>query len=121
MIRPATFAFFLILFAFSPIAHAAGDAWYGMKLNVEADGILHPVVHSIKVGKVWPESPAARAGLAVGDVMVEIEGLKVDGAKADELKKAMNKKVGETLRLKIQHDGKALRDCTLTAARKPEQ
>ncbi len=121
MIRIATVAFLFTLFAVGPVAHAAGDAWYGLKLNVEADGVLHPIVHSIKVEKVWPASPAAQAGLAVGDVVVEIQGLKVDGAKADELKKAMSKKVGETLRLKVKHDGNELRDCTLTAAQKPEK
>ncbi|MBA3961888.1 MAG: PDZ domain-containing protein [Chthoniobacterales bacterium] len=77
-------------------------------------------MHSIKVEKVWPASPAAAANLVAGDVVVEIQGLKVDGAKADDLKKVMNKGVGDILRLKVKHDGKELRDGTLKAARKPE-
>jgi len=37
-----------------------------------------PGDQGVLVGRVDPDSPAAKAGLAVGDVIVEIEGQKVD-------------------------------------------
>ena len=119
MKRAASLVFLLTFVVFSSAAQAASDVWYGLQLNVNADGFFHPIVHAIKIEKVFPASPAAAAGLVAGDVIVEIQGLKVDGANADDLKKAMDKKVGETLQIKITHGGKALRNCTLTAARKP--
>ena len=119
MIRLLTLISLLTFFALGSLVHAAGDVWYGLKLKVEADGVFHPVIHAINVEKVWPSSPAERAGLVVGDAVIAIQGLKVDGAKADELKKAMGRKVGETLRLKIKRDGKEPRDYNLVAAEKP--
>ena len=72
-----------------------------------------------KIDKIFPASPAANAGLSAGDMIVEIEGIGVAGATADSLKTAMQKSVGETLRLKIKHGADASRDVSLIAAPKP--
>jgi hypothetical protein len=52
-------------------------------------------------------------------MIVEIEGIGVAGATADTLKTAMQKSVGETLRLKIKHGADASQDVSLIAAPKP--
>jgi hypothetical protein len=52
-------------------------------------------------------------------MIVEIEGIVVEGAKADSLKAAMQKSVGETLRLKIKRGADAAQDVALVAAPKP--
>ncbi|HEY6620002.1 MAG TPA: PDZ domain-containing protein [Steroidobacteraceae bacterium] len=105
---------------FAPLgAYAAEKGWFGFALAIDADGILNPRLRSIKVDKVFPASPAERAGLAAGDMIVEIEGIVVDGAKADALKTAMQKSVGETVRLKIKRGADAARDVALVAAPKP--
>jgi predicted metalloprotease with PDZ domain len=104
---------------FSPLgAHAAEKGWFGFALAIDADGILNPRLRSIKIDKIFPASPAANAGLSAGDMIVEIEGI-VEGAKADVLKTAMQKSVGETLRLKIKHGTDASQDVSLIAASKP--
>ena len=64
-------------------------------------------------------SHAAKAGLAVGDMMVEIEGVVVEGARADTLKAAMRKSVAETLRLKIKRGTDAPQDVSLIAGPQP--
>jgi hypothetical protein len=48
-----------------------------------------------------------------------MEGIVVDGAKAETLKAAIQKSVGETLRLKIKHGADAPHDVSLIAAPKP--
>jgi S1-C subfamily serine protease len=84
---------------FSPLAsHAAENGWFGFAL---------------------PASPAAKAGLSAGDMIVEIEGIVVEGAKADTLKAAMQKSAGETLRLKIKRGADASQDVSLIAGPKP--
>jgi C-terminal processing protease CtpA/Prc len=98
---------------------AADKGWFGFALNIDADGILNPRLRSIKIDKVFPASPAANAELAAGDVIVEIEGITVAGAKADSFKAAMQKSAGETLRLKIKRGAAAPRDVALVAAPKP--
>lgn len=105
---------------FSPLAlQAAEKGWFGVALTIDADGILNPKLRSIKIHKIFPASPAANAGLSAGDMIVEIEGIGVAGATADTLKTAMQKSVGETLRLKIKHGADASRDVSLIAAPKP--
>jgi C-terminal processing protease CtpA/Prc len=105
---------------FSPLAsHAAEMGWFGFALVIDADGILNPKLRSIKIDKVFPASPAAKAGLSAGDRIVEIEGVLVEGAKADTLKAAMQKSVGETLRLKIKRGTDASQDVSLVAGPKP--
>jgi C-terminal processing protease CtpA/Prc len=115
----------LILFVtaallFSPWAsHAAEKGWFGFALTIDAEGILNPKLRSIKIDKVFPTSPAAKAGLSAGDMIVEIDGIVVEGAKADTLKTAMQKSVGETLRLKIKRGADAPQDISFIAAPKP--
>ena len=105
---------------FSPLAsQAAEKGWFGFAMAIDADGILNPKLRSIKIDKIFPASPAANAGLSAGDMIVEIEGIGVAGATADTLKTAMQKSVGETLRLKIKHGADASRDVSLIAAPKP--
>jgi C-terminal processing protease CtpA/Prc len=105
---------------FSPLAsHAAENGWFGFALAIDAEGILNPKLRSIKIEKVLPASPAAKAGLSAGDMIVEIEGIVVEGAKADTLKAAMQKSAGETLRLKIKRGADASQDVSLIAGPKP--
>ena len=105
---------------FSPLAsHAAEKGWFGFSLSIDADGILDPKLRSIKIEKIFLGSPAAKAGLSVGDMIVEIEGIAVDGAKADALKAAIQKSVGETLRLKVKRGADASQDVSLIAGPKP--
>jgi C-terminal processing protease CtpA/Prc len=105
---------------FSPLGlHAAEKGWFGFALAIDADGILNPKLRSIKIDKIFPASPAAKAGLSAGDMIVEIEGIAVEGAKADTLKAAMQKSVGETLRLKIKRGTDAAQDVSLIARPKP--
>jgi C-terminal processing protease CtpA/Prc len=105
---------------FSPLAsHAAEKGWFGFAMEIDAEGILNPKLRSIKIDKIFPASPAAKASLSAGDIIVEIDGIVVEGAKADTLKAAMQKSVGETLRLKIKHGADAPQDVALIAAAKP--
>jgi len=105
---------------FSPLgSRAAEKGWFGFAMAIDADGILDPKLRSIKIDKIFPASPAAKAGLSPGDMIVEIEGIVVEGAKADTLKAAMQKAVGDTLRLKIKRGADAAQDVALIAAPMP--
>jgi C-terminal processing protease CtpA/Prc len=104
----------------APSLHAAEKGWFGFALNIDAEGLsLNPKLRSIRIDQIFPASPAAKAGLASGDMILEIEGIAVEGAKADTLKAAIQKSAGETLRLKVKHGADAPRDVSLIAAPKP--
>jgi C-terminal processing protease CtpA/Prc len=96
------------------------NGWFGMSLNVDAEGIsLNPTIRSIKVLSVVPTSPAGSAGLVPGDSIVEVQGIIVAGSKADVLKAAMQKAVGEALHLKVRRGATVPREVTLIAISKP--
>lgn len=119
-LRPRLILLVAAVLLFSPLrSHAAEKGWFGFALAIDADGILNPKLRSIKIDKIFPASPAAKAGLSAGDMIVEIEGIVVDGAKAETLKSAMQKSVGETLRLKVKRGADASQDVSLIAGPKP--
>jgi S1-C subfamily serine protease len=99
---------------------AAEKGWFGFALRIDAEGLsLNPKLRTIKIEKVFPNSAAAKAGLAPGDNILEMEGIVVAGAQANALKAATQKPVGETLRLKFQRAADAPREISLVAAAKP--
>lgn len=100
---------------------AAEKGWFGLAISVDADGALSPTLRSVTITKVFSSSPAALAGLVPGDTILEVQGIAVAGAKADVMKAAMQKSVGETLRLKIQRGATQIREVSLIAVRKPPE
>jgi S1-C subfamily serine protease len=122
MMRPLAVALFVLL-AISPwhsVSAADANGWFGMSVSVDADAIsLNPTIRSIKVVAVAPSSPAAVAGLLAGDSIVEVQGITVAGARADVLKVAMRKAVGESLDLKIRRGTAESREARLVAIAKP--
>jgi C-terminal processing protease CtpA/Prc len=121
MNRRALALLIIAALSFSALAsYAAEKGWFGFALAIDADGILNPKLRSVTVDKILSASPAAKAGLSAGDKIVEVEGIIVEGAKADTLKAVMQKSVGETLRLKVKRGADAPWDVVLVAAPKPQ-
>lgn len=108
--------------AIAPLAFGADEnGWFGLEVSCEIEGIsFNPVLHAARIAKVLPSSPAAAAGLTAGDLIIEVEGLVVSGAKARDLKAAMHKAVGESFRLKVKHGTAEPHSVTLVAIAKPE-
>ncbi|NCT67836.1 MAG: PDZ domain-containing protein [Rhodanobacteraceae bacterium] len=105
---------------FSSLSSAAEKGWFGFGVSIETKGFsFNPTIQSVTVAKVAPASPAAAADVASGDAIVAVQGIVVDGAKADELKKAMAVPVGETLRLRLKRGSAEPREVALVAAAKP--
>jgi C-terminal processing protease CtpA/Prc len=108
------------LLAFSAVAVGAEKGWFGLAVSVEVDGLsLNPTLRTITVQKVFASSPAASAGVAAGDSLVEVEGIAVAGAKADLIKAAMQKPVGQTLHLKIRRGTAGMREVSMVAVPRP--
>jgi C-terminal processing protease CtpA/Prc len=81
---------------------AAEKGFFGLSLEVALDGAVYPTLREVKVVKVLTASPAANAGLQRGDLIVEVEGHPVAGAKASELQALIQREVGQPLRLRVQ-------------------
>lgn len=64
-------------------------------------GVMLPEVSGVLVIRVIPDTPAAKAGLRRGDVVLEIDGVAI--ASADILQRQVeNSAVGQTLKLKVK-------------------
>jgi serine protease Do len=57
------------------------------------------------VGEVQPGSPADKAGVKAGDVVIAVDGSPVDGSKAVQ-RDVLSKKIGQRVSLEIWRDGK---------------
>lgn len=66
-----------------------------------APGEGNPEVEGVEVGQVVPGSPAEKAGLRPGDVIVEFDGAKVTEFEALR-QKILEKKIGDEARVKIK-------------------
>ena len=94
-------AFALLMLASS--AWAADQGYFGFSVAVDGEGFfLNPTLKSIKIEKVASNSPASKAGMVPGDLLIEIEGHQVAGTKADVLKPFMQREVGQSTRLLVK-------------------
>ena len=91
---------------------------FGFAAKADADGFFDPTLKSVTIERVVPGLPAAVAGLAVGDLIIEVEGKAVAGAKAKELEPLFRRNVGEKLNLKLKRSGGEIYVATLVAAQK---
>jgi predicted metalloprotease with PDZ domain len=119
--RCSTVALLLAVAAFVADVHAADQqGWFGLAFSVESEGFsFNPTIRSVTIAKVAPSSPGAGAGLVAGDTVVALQGVATVGAKADVLKSAMKKSVGETLRVKIKRGTAEPFEASLVAITKP--
>lgn len=84
-------------------------------LGFTSTPISGAALHQRRVVEVVPESPAGRAGLAVGDTLLRINGL----AASPQVMSAPFEP-GDTVTLRIRRDGRE-RDLTMVAVERPNQ
>lgn len=88
----------------------------GIDLDEETARVNQLVV-GVYIKSIEDFSAAEKAGMKVGDVIIEAEGTKI--TKMDELNEIKNKKkIGDTLKLKVYRDGKN-KDITVTLQEQP--
>lgn len=102
-------------------AHAEeAKGFFGLTVDIEGKGfMLNPTVKTVTVHKVEPKSPAAEAGIAAGDQIVEAEGRTIAGSKARDLEPILSKKVGQPLHLLLKRPKGESYKATLIAVVKP--
>lgn len=92
-----------VLAAFAAGATLADEprGTFGLVAKIDADGVFNPTLKSVHVQSVQPGMPAALAGIVAGDAVVEVDGIKVAGARAAALAERMKKKPGEAVALRL--------------------
>ncbi|MBP3800810.1 MAG: trypsin-like peptidase domain-containing protein [Clostridia bacterium] len=88
----------------------------GVDLDEKTAKVYNLVV-GVYVKRVEDFSAAERSGLKIGDVIIEVEGNKINSM--DELNKIKNsKKIGDELKIKVNRNGKE-QDLTITLGEQP--
>jgi len=82
----------------------AAQAWLGVGVSSAPEG---PDNEGVKVTIVAPESPAAEAGLAVGDVITSVDGGRVTGPEQF-VETIQRHKPGDRISLAWEHDGQSV-------------
>ncbi len=71
------------------------------------------------ISQVFEGSPAEKAGLKVGDIVVEIDGKKIKNSQ-DVVREVLKKKVGQKIELDVIREGKRIKVEVTTAEMPPE-
>lgn len=96
----------LVLLALLAPMPAFAKARLGFGVAVATDGFFSTTLAEVKVASVAPGSPSQKAGLQVGDVILELDGKPIKGASGPALKKTLGAvKPGQRVRLKVQRAG----------------
>jgi serine protease Do len=92
--------------------------WTGLRGTTLSEGDrLSSRGQGFRVRSVWPDSPAAAAGLVPGDLIVAVEGRRVD-SRADFETAVVSAGPGKPLRVAIRREGREV-TTTLTPSRAP--
>src|SRR5215472_3504308 len=87
-----------------------GSGWLGLELHEvtgdSAKELKLPAERGVVLGKVVPDSPAAKAGLKENDVVTEVNGQRVEGA-AQFRRMIHEIPAGRTVQLTLWRDGRA--------------
>jgi C-terminal processing protease CtpA/Prc len=89
--------------------YIGGGSWLGVETNeVTAEKVKQlklPAERGVLVGKIVPESPAAKAGLKENDVITELNGQRIEGI-AQFRRMIREIPIGRTAQLTIVRDGR---------------
>jgi len=104
--------------------HAVTRPWLGAKTQsltsemARSLGLAAP--QGVVITDVWPDGPAARAGIAQGDVVVSVDAEPVNDEAGINYRVA-TRKLGESLSLVVRRNGGPARDVRVTVEAPPSQ
>ena len=103
----------------STAAMAGERGYFGFVPSAKMSGFkLNPTVDAVHIAKVLPGTPAARAGIAVGDAVLKVDGMDVAGQKAIKLMGMTKRDIGQTLRVELKRPDGERYTVSLVAAAK---
>ena len=105
-----------LLLVFSASAWAGERGYFGFAFSLDAEGAFwNPTIRSATIAKVSPKSPAALAGMVVGDEVIEVAGKVVAGAKGKDMQAQIEKGIGESVQMKVRHANGEVASITMVA------
>ena len=122
-VRHLTASIFVSLSLALAVVPAIGEeerGFLGFSFEIDGEGFfLNPTLKSATIASVATASPAASAGIAPKDRIVEVEGHAVVGAKGKDLQPLLKKAPGQSLQLKLKRPTGEEYAVTLVAVARP--
>jgi len=118
LLRGTLAAFCVAWLLFAQLANAAdpGRGRLGFTVYVEVDGsYAKPILKSVRVQEIEPDSPAHAAGLKIDDLILRVQGKPLAGANAREVAAMIQVPPGEKLQLVVHGSDGAQRHVTIVA------
>ena len=76
----AVAAAMLLVWTLSSARGEDSNGFFGLAIAIDVEGFfLNPILRTLTIEKVEPSSPAAHAGIAPGDQILEMEGRVIAG------------------------------------------
>jgi C-terminal processing protease CtpA/Prc len=95
--------------------------YFGLTVDVRGSGsVLTPTLEAITIKQVVAGSPAAIAGIVVGDQILEVDGHAVQGSRPDDIVRLMQKQAGQSLTLELRRESGDVYSVTLVAVTRAE-
>ena len=115
-----TWVFALLMCTCLGLAATGTPGRFGIGFKVETEGfVLDPKLKRVTVTSLQPGLPADKAGIKLGDEIVEADGKAVAGARAFGMRSIMDKEAGQSLTLKLRHPAGDVYTVTMVAVAKP--
>ena len=113
-------AVFALLLSLTSAASWAGErGYFGFSPELDMEGAFwNPTLRAVKIAKVTPKTPAEAAGMQQGDLVLEVAGKLVAGAKGKEIQSLIEKDIGESVRMKLKHPNGEVVEITMVAVAK---
>jgi Family of unknown function (DUF6624)/PDZ domain len=92
----------------------------GFHVTVEGEGSLkNMTISSLTVVQIEAGSAAEKSGLQIGDSIVQVNGIKVEGENSNKLMDTLNVSAGEKIRLVVSSSDGEHRELEIIASEKP--
>ncbi len=110
----------VLMFALAAPMRATEKGELGFGLNVKLGGssLFKLIVAWASIKSIALNSPADGHGIAIGDLLMEVDGLAVPGCKGSDLKAKLTVAPGRTVRLKFKRNSGEIYAVEITAVGK---
>ncbi len=103
-------------------ASASEQGFLGISVYIDGDQFIpNQKVKSVVINRLVAHSPAHKAGLQLGDELLEVDGTKIPGSRMSEIRPLLDKRAGQTITLVVKRKTGHTQSYSVVLATRPPQ